>query len=573
MAFVIFAEHPLNFFAVQDSSLLTFAMESMNVLKHSLKDRVMKVLEYVLTIDNVLPLQHLCLLTRHMDVTWRQGTANFALGKILKWMQYDERLADILRETGFLHIMLNHLKSFRMLVSPRILPIPEMCGNDPTLNKWLVDDNGSLLTVEDVVTKLSDDKKFFGAINHNNLSCRRFKFIVTIKRVSPSKFCFPTCGVGLASKRFLQVSSFEKVPPTSPMPFACFYNDKGQLENSSAKHSDLVPFKWNGNLCEILISYDPVTMCLSFSQTGVRTVKFEGVNGSELYPAVYSCVPGMSFAIQYLNVEKVESAGSKKSVEHFQWQGFASAAKAYFRMILNRAGLYSNDLNQISYSNLVNCISKHVDFHFVNEELSGMSPDEVEVLADRIWQAIDQNNVLNLVPVVWSSPFDLFLALLLEVARGGTANMETVEPTEVGQAALDVLRYFIDKIDNVMIHADSNGDKVQTQIQDVDPKDDPVLHSVFNQLDMKDDASLQPEQYESADYQSSFVVPSTFEMAVEVLITIVTGNKVRDIQFCTIELILAQDSVASAREEGIIRTCLDLISFDSWRAGALRLGG
>ena len=112
MAFVIFAEHPLNFFAVQESSLLGSAMDSLEYLSHAVRDKLLRMLEYVLTVERCLPLQHLCRLTRNLDTQWRNVTAALVLSNVIKWIQFDPKLVAVFRETGLLHLLLRHCQLF-----------------------------------------------------------------------------------------------------------------------------------------------------------------------------------------------------------------------------------------------------------------------------------------------------------------------------------------------------------------------------------------------------------------------------------------------------------------------------
>ena len=71
LALEIYGEHPLNFFSLQDAQLLPKVMRALDVLSPQLRERTLKVLEYVVTVaDCGLPLGDLCLMNSCLDSIW-----------------------------------------------------------------------------------------------------------------------------------------------------------------------------------------------------------------------------------------------------------------------------------------------------------------------------------------------------------------------------------------------------------------------------------------------------------------------------------------------------------------------
>ena len=71
LALEIYGEHPLNFFSLQEAPLLPKVMRALDVLSPQLRERTLKVLEYVVTVaDCGLPLGDLCLMNSCLDSIW-----------------------------------------------------------------------------------------------------------------------------------------------------------------------------------------------------------------------------------------------------------------------------------------------------------------------------------------------------------------------------------------------------------------------------------------------------------------------------------------------------------------------
>ncbi len=80
LALETYGEHPLNFFSLQDAQLLPKAMRALDVLSPQLRERTLKVLEYVVTVaDCGLPLGDLCLMSSCLDSIWGSRPLDFAL--------------------------------------------------------------------------------------------------------------------------------------------------------------------------------------------------------------------------------------------------------------------------------------------------------------------------------------------------------------------------------------------------------------------------------------------------------------------------------------------------------------
>ena len=108
---VIYASHPHNFFAVQQSSLMSLAMDSLEVVGPAVRLRVLRVLEYVLTVEQYLPLEHLGRLTRNLEAqVWRKSTASLALNNVIKWLQFDSRLVAVFTSTGLLDLLIRQCR-------------------------------------------------------------------------------------------------------------------------------------------------------------------------------------------------------------------------------------------------------------------------------------------------------------------------------------------------------------------------------------------------------------------------------------------------------------------------------
>jgi hypothetical protein len=77
LALEIYGEHPLNFFSLQDAQLLPKVMRALDVLSPQLRERTLKVLEYVVTVaDCGLPLSDLCLMNSCLDSIWGELHTN-----------------------------------------------------------------------------------------------------------------------------------------------------------------------------------------------------------------------------------------------------------------------------------------------------------------------------------------------------------------------------------------------------------------------------------------------------------------------------------------------------------------
>jgi hypothetical protein len=115
---VIYASHPLNFFAVQQSSLMSLAIDSLEVVGPAVRLSVLRVLEYVLTVEQYLPLEHLCRLTRNLEAqVWRKSTASLVLNNVIKWLQFDSRLVAVFSSTGLLDLLIRQCRELSSSLS------------------------------------------------------------------------------------------------------------------------------------------------------------------------------------------------------------------------------------------------------------------------------------------------------------------------------------------------------------------------------------------------------------------------------------------------------------------------
>jgi len=113
MGLVIYAEHPLNFFALSQTGLVGLAMDSLEFVGPDVRLRVLRVLEYVLTVERCLPLEHLCRLTRNLEAgVWRASTASLVLSNVIKWLHFDLGLVRVFRQTGLLHLLIRQCQEF-----------------------------------------------------------------------------------------------------------------------------------------------------------------------------------------------------------------------------------------------------------------------------------------------------------------------------------------------------------------------------------------------------------------------------------------------------------------------------
>ena len=72
----------------------------------------------------------------------------------------------------------------------------------------------------------------------------------------------------------------------------------------------------------------------------------------------------------------------------------------YFLKLVHRAGLVAPD-GTISYHALTSHVQLLVDFGALSADLIDLDDEEVAVLLDRVWAAIDPEKMLKHVPIAW----------------------------------------------------------------------------------------------------------------------------------------------------------------------------
>eukprot|EP00292_Cryptomonas_paramecium_P001722 CAMPEP_0113674852 /NCGR_PEP_ID=MMETSP0038_2-20120614/7674_1 /TAXON_ID=2898 /ORGANISM="Cryptomonas paramecium" /LENGTH=941 /DNA_ID=CAMNT_0000591529 /DNA_START=55 /DNA_END=2876 /DNA_ORIENTATION=- /assembly_acc=CAM_ASM_000170 len=327
LALEIFGEHPLNFFSLQDARLLPKAMRALDFLSPQLRERTLKVLEYVVTVaDCGVPLEELCLLNTCLDSLWGEDTVLIVLKTVSKWLTFDAKYSSILRETGLLNVLVDHCSRLcknmslsqnsnsmilfewfendreevmRELLS-HFIPVAKLgkaasaagtttskhdseSASDKTWELW---EPHSLQVSGGRVTKVSSTPQFSVALSGHQLHGKRATWVVTVFRRGRG-----WCGVGVATSDVELGESLRQASPAgaTKQGKAWFYHDRGFLCNGEVICDDSVPpFEWRDGSCRITVDFDCALGEISFACNETRVAsKITGVADKDIFPAVY----------------------------------------------------------------------------------------------------------------------------------------------------------------------------------------------------------------------------------------------------------------------------------------------
>ncbi len=198
---------------------------------------------------------------------------------------------------------------------------------------------------------------------------------------------------------------------------------------------------------------------------------------------------------------------------------------------------------EIHYTTLAESIDRLVDYREVSQDLGldlqGLTWEEKQVICDRIWAAAKpqtstgkgakrKQTIYSLLPSSWTLRLDSLVDLMISIADGEGAGIDEVEPVEIGQIALFILRTYVKLLDDF---------RFRVKKEDMEEGRDP-----------KEPGSGRPES-------RSLVSKQTFDLVVETLSMMIVGNPT---------------NMSIASKNGLFRTMLVLLQTDDFREGAIR---
>ncbi len=229
-----------------------------------------------------------------------------------------------------------------------------------------------------------------------------------------------------------------------------------------------------------------------------------------------------------------------------------------------RAGLVAAD-GTISYHGLMSHVEKTVNLGAVHPELKDLREEEIAVLFDRIWGAIDPGLVLKLVPVEWFVSAQQVVRLLHLIAAGHTADMPSIQPAVVGKLALSITRAYVRML--TQDAGKQNGaSSLNKESKSRTPMTSPHDKVDVVQLLPHATATLSPRPDADADVSSESDAPSgksdcllcalTFPVVVDTILALITG---------------CHESSEAARNEKLAVSCIHLLPILEWRGGAFSI--
>ena len=533
-----------------------------------------------------------------------EETALIALKTISKWLTFDSKFSTILRETGLLHILIEHcgrlcgnialgsdensilsldwfhknqliIKSETRKFSVCDESSEEQAALRPAALTFYdhsvrrVDDTSaaqqevaeklSWMRWEETamkvsgmrVTKVLPSPEFSVALFDTDIASKRVEWKVTVGRTSRG-----WCGVGVATKDIELGESLRQRGPTGSMKQgrAWFYHDRGFFCNGEIFCDDTVPpFDWRNEICVVGVLYDASVREMVFSCNGVKipgsiAVGFDG----QLFPAVYCSDVGTWFEIDWSNMLFAEGQSIREKPRSVisdsvavNNSSLAEVKRRHFRMALNslctREDARMN--SEIHYNTLAQSIDRLIDYAEVSRELGidlqGLTWEEKQVICDRIWAAAKpsaaggkvarrKQSIYSLLPASWTLRLDSLVELMIAVAEGDRAGLDEVEPVEIGEIALFILRSYVRCLDDFrhLLKGTDRGDRADTAIRT-----------------------------KVASQHRSFVTRRTFALVVETLAMTIAGNPT---------------NTAIANQNGLFRSMLVLLQTDDYREGSIR---
>ena len=514
---------------------------------------------------------------------------------ISKWLTFDSKFSNILKETGLLHILIDHCG--------RLCRNVAACGDtDSILNlDWFLKNQERLLkearnvftceederTASKKSTKLGQDDRVTVAKSANkpeeltsNLAWTRWEesamkvsgLRVIKNRTSPEfsvalfgielesvsvdwkvtvgRTSRGWCGVGVASRDIELGESLRQAGPTGQKKQgrAWFYHDRGFFCNGEVFCDDTVPpFEWKNGICVIGVHYDGSLGEMSFSCNGVSVAGRISVGQEEgLFPAVYCSDVGTWFEIDPSHLADRDTERNQRNQNSLGVAETSSSVsevkRNHFKMALKTlcSGEDARLNTEIHYSTLAQSIDRLIDYREASSELGidlqGLTWEEKQVICDRIWAAAKPPNskgkavkrkqsIYSLLPTAWTIRLDSLVDLMILIAEGQNAGIDEVEPVEIGQIALYILRMYVRLLDDFR-YLTKRKDSQESKIK-------PIVPPKFR----------------------TFVTKRTFELVIETLAMILAGNKT---------------NISIANSNGLFRCMLVLIQTEDYREGAIR---
>jgi hypothetical protein len=525
------------------------------------------------------------------------------LKTISKWLTFDSKFSTILRETGLLHILVDHcgrlcrnvalksnheailtldwfLKNKDMITRElRKVSFPSD-DSDPSASSetqarrapdrgapsktnagskhaagqagWVRWEERAMKVTESRVTKVLPSPEFSVALFGTTLDNKVTEWEVTVGRTSRG-----WCGVGVATKDIELGESMRQAGPAGKRKQgrAWFYHDRGFFCNGEVFCDDSVPpYDWKSGQCTIGVFYDAEVGEMTFSCNGIRIPgKISVREDSGLYPAVYCSDVGTWFDIESSKVlcsdedtvhhRPMPKASAKVGQNKLP---FSELKRKHFNMALKAICTLGEDAKmsaEIHYNTLAESIDRLVDFREVSQDLGldlqGLTWEEKQVICDRIWAAANphsgtgkgarrKQSIYSLLPSSWTLRLDSLVDLMISIADGEGAGIDEVEPVEIGQIALFILRTYVRLLDD--------------------------FRSLVKKGDADDGRDTQ-EATSDLPENRSLVSKRSFDLVVETLSMMIAGNPT---------------NMAIASKNGLFRNMLVLLQTDDFREGAIR---
>jgi hypothetical protein len=449
-----------------------------------LRERAMKVLEYVMTCADCVPERDLVLVTRCLDTLWEEETVEIALRTVGKWLNFDAKYAAVFRETGLLLVLVRHLARFSKNMSTvRVLPSSDdvqvqAVQDSPGENNWLTYDKSAMRLVSGNGIRVTErcGLGFSMALAVRELVGGSWAWQVTISRDSKARNAPLWCGVGVASREGEVREDAQPHGDNDKGIRGWFYHDRGFLGNGEMLADESVPPFWftDDDKCIIGVELDGKRGELSFTCNGHAVgARIGGVAGAGLHPAVYSGCAGVTFVID--DPHKAPASSKPRATETDvavavatplvpgpQRIGMRDIEKRYLLESLQHEGVVTDedDPNDLSYTQFYGSVDRLVNFSHVRAELTGMTEDEKRVICDRIWAAAGHTTNSGLkstkglgyswVPMSYTVTEKGMVDMLVRGIHGDVSRVMQktghVRDDEISEVAADVLLEYVGQL-------------------------------------------------------------------------------------------------------------------------------
>ncbi|PIN24790.1 hypothetical protein CDL12_02480 [Handroanthus impetiginosus] len=117
----IFASHPENYMLCQPLRTVPLLILNMAGFPLSLQEIILKILEYIVSVVNIIPEEELLSLCWLLQQSITSDLKHTILSFFLKLLSFDQQYKEILREVGVLEVLLDDLKQHKFLQRPEQL--------------------------------------------------------------------------------------------------------------------------------------------------------------------------------------------------------------------------------------------------------------------------------------------------------------------------------------------------------------------------------------------------------------------------------------------------------------------